>query len=264
MINVSVAIPSYNTSDYIEKAIKPLLSSKYINEIIIQDDCSEIDELKKLESIIKDIKNNSKIDILFFKNENNIGPFKNKNKLVDLCSNDLIYIIDADNIPQEKLDNTIDEIIKSDNKNYIYLPSKIYQFKNFHKISKFMSVFNKRYKVRFSKDNKLIDKKMVIDYVLNDTPHTIDKHLMWVLNLGNFFIYKTSYLEYVVKRHSKTKLNISADPVGICFFYLENKGKIKLIKSFYHYHRKRENSWALMSGGSVTESIELFKKKFLE
>ena len=25
MINVSVAIPSYNTSDYIEKAIKPLL-----------------------------------------------------------------------------------------------------------------------------------------------------------------------------------------------------------------------------------------------
>ena len=68
MINVSVAIPSYNTSDYIEKAIKkPLLSSKYINEIIIQDDCSEIDELKKLESIIKDIKNNSKIDILFFK-----------------------------------------------------------------------------------------------------------------------------------------------------------------------------------------------------
>ena len=41
-----------------------------------------------------------------------------------------------------------------------------------------MSVFNKRYKVRFSKDNKLIDKKMVIDYVLNDTPHTIDKHLM--------------------------------------------------------------------------------------
>ena len=54
MINVSVAIPSYNTSDYIEKAIKPLLSSKYINEIIIQDDCSEIDELKKLESIIKD------------------------------------------------------------------------------------------------------------------------------------------------------------------------------------------------------------------
>ena len=41
--------------------------------------------------------------------------------MVDLCSNDLIYIIDADNIPQEKLDNTIDEIIKSDNKiTYIY------------------------------------------------------------------------------------------------------------------------------------------------
>ena len=31
---------------------------------------------------------------------------------------------------------------------------------------------------------------MVIDYVLNDTPHTIDKHLMWVLNLGNFLFIK--------------------------------------------------------------------------
>ena len=60
---------------------------------------------------------------------------------------------------------------------------------------------------------------------------------------SEIFIYKTSYLEYVVKRHSKTKLNISADPVGICFFYLENKGKIKLIKSFLPLsHRKRENS----------------------
>ena len=151
MINVSVAIPSYNTSDYIEKAIKPLLSSKYINEIIIQDDCSEIDELKKLESIIKDIKNNSKIDILFFKNENNIGPFKNKNKLVDLCSNDLIYIIDADNIPQEKLDNTIDEIIKSDNKNYIYLPSKIYQFKIFTKFQNLCPYLTKDIKLDFQR-----------------------------------------------------------------------------------------------------------------
>ncbi len=264
MINVSVAIPSYNTSNYIEKAIKPLLSSKYINEIIIQDDCSESGDLKKLESIITDIKKNSKTNILFFKNENNIGPFENKNKLVNLCSNDLIYVLDADNIPQQKLDNTIDEIIKSNNKNYIYLPSKIYQFKNLHRISKIVSILNKKYVVRFSKENKLVDKKMVKDYILNGTPHTIDKHLMWVLNLGNFFIYKSNFVEHVTKKHSKTELNISADPVAISFYYFENKGKIKLIKSFYHYHRKRGNSWAYTSGGSVLESIELFKKKFVE
>tara|TARA_B100002051_G_C16647249_1_gene591922 strand:+ start:398 stop:1192 length:795 start_codon:yes stop_codon:yes gene_type:complete len=264
MNNISVAIPSFNTSEFIENAIKPLFNSKYVNEIVICDDCSKSDELRKLEDIIIELKKNTNTKIRLYKNKSNIGIFENKNKLIDLCSNDLIYVLDADNIPQNNLDKIIEKIFITKNKNYIYVPSKIYQFKKFHKIAKFLRFINNKYIVRFSKENKLIDKNTVIDFITNGTRYTIDKHLMWVLSVSNFFIYKSCYEEYVSKKYSNTKFNMSADFLGICFFYLENDGKIMLLKNFYHFHRKRKDSAALMSSKSFFESTEFFKAKFLE
>ena len=110
MNNISVAIQSFNTSEFIENAIKPLLNSKYVNEIVICDDCSKSDELRKLEHIIIELKKITNTKILLYKNKSNIGIFENKNKLIDLCSNDLVYVLDADNIPQNNLDKIIDKI----------------------------------------------------------------------------------------------------------------------------------------------------------
>ena len=45
---VSVAIPTFNSSKYILQCVKPILSSKFIDEIIISDDFSSLTEFEIL------------------------------------------------------------------------------------------------------------------------------------------------------------------------------------------------------------------------
>ena len=49
-----------------------------------------------------------------------------------------------------------------------------------------MSNFNKKYIVKFSNADDLIDFTKARDYYRNNTKYTIDKNLSWVLNLEIF------------------------------------------------------------------------------
>ena len=53
---VSVAIPTFNSSKYILQCVKPILSSKFIDEIIISDDFSSLTEFEILKRHIEEIK----------------------------------------------------------------------------------------------------------------------------------------------------------------------------------------------------------------
>ena len=48
MNKFSVAIPTYNSSKYLKECIYGFKNSKFIDEIIIGDDCSGIEELKNI------------------------------------------------------------------------------------------------------------------------------------------------------------------------------------------------------------------------
>ena len=52
MNKFSVAIPTYNSSDYIEDCLKGFINSKFVNEIIICDDYSNQEEVVKLKKVV--------------------------------------------------------------------------------------------------------------------------------------------------------------------------------------------------------------------
>ena len=150
MNNVTVAIPSYNTSTYIKECLRRFLKSSYINEIIISDDASESSDIEKLASIVDEMREETNKKIILLKNKKNIGIYENKIKLVKASSNNLVYVFDSDNIPQKNIDKIIKKIFMNNEENYIYLPSKIYQFTNSYIFTKLLSLFSKKYIVRFS------------------------------------------------------------------------------------------------------------------
>lgn len=261
---VSVAIPTYNSSQYIRECIKPLLSSKFIDQIIISDDFSKEEEYFKLTNTINKIKKNTSKEIILSRNSSNLGAFRNKYKCIEMCRNELVYQLDSDNIPRNNIDSIIAKILSSGSKDHLFLPSKIYQFRNNHRNSKYLSLFNKKYIVRFSKKEMLIDLEIVKDFYKKNTKYTLDKNLGWVLNIGNFFTFKSTYKKFTHKAVENSAMPLAMDAVAISYFYLANQGKLNLLKNFYHFHRKREDSVSFTSGEKSDISSKFFRNKYLK
>ncbi len=72
---ISLCIPYYNTFDLTKKTIDILIKSKFINEIIISDDCSNVPF----------VYNHAKVKI--YRNLKNLGALKNKFKTVQYARN---------------------------------------------------------------------------------------------------------------------------------------------------------------------------------
>ena len=90
---ITVAIPFYNTVDYLESLLEELVDSFFIDEIVISNDASdysiEIDHPK----------------ITIYHNAINQGAFRNKYLRVARASNDWVYLLDSDNkLPKSSID----------------------------------------------------------------------------------------------------------------------------------------------------------------
>ena len=104
MNKFSVAIPTYNSSKYLKECIYGFKNSKFIDEIIIGDDCSGIEELKNIKKIIKQANKFFNFQIKLIENSQNLGAFKNKYRLIESSRNEWIYQIDSDNVPFSNID----------------------------------------------------------------------------------------------------------------------------------------------------------------
>lgn len=92
---ISVVIPFYNKSNFIERAIASCLNQTLLpDEIIIVNDFSSRDEFEKLLVIVK--KFNKKIHLNIFSLDNNKGPSYCRNYGVKNSKGRLIFFLDAD------------------------------------------------------------------------------------------------------------------------------------------------------------------------
>lgn len=95
-LRLSVAMCTYNGELYIKEQLESIINQALpVNEIIICDDGST----DKTISIIKDFADNNKqIIINIHQNSTNLGVVKNFEKAISLCSGDIIFFSDQDDI----------------------------------------------------------------------------------------------------------------------------------------------------------------------
>lgn len=258
---ISIAIPTYFTSNFLKEVLNQFLKIEIINEILIQDDSVNFDEHKKIESIIS--KYNSK-KIKFIKNEKNLGAFFNKIEVISNCSNDWVYQIDSDNISSNKIESLFFKILEKNDKSYIYYPSHIYQFKKYHYAAKAYSRFNKKHVVTLFENDTVLTLKKIVDIFKNGQAITKDKNIWWVLNMGNFIVNKYTLSEVVKKIESNDLNYLNADAVVFSYLWLLSHNKIMLYKDFYHYHRKRKDSLSNKQGDKTLEVLDYFQNKFIQ
>lgn len=92
MPQVSVIMASYNKEKYIGKAIDSIIGQTFDDwELIIIDDCSS----DRSVDVIRSYQDNR---VRFYKNKENIGIAKSRNKGIDMSEGAYIAILDADDI----------------------------------------------------------------------------------------------------------------------------------------------------------------------
>lgn len=99
---ISVVIPSYNCSEFLERCIQSVLSQTYNNtEIFIVDDGSEINNVEKTRSIVSKLKKNSSL-ISLIEFPKNKGAPAARNAGAELAGGEFIFFLDADTFLDKK------------------------------------------------------------------------------------------------------------------------------------------------------------------
>lgn len=92
---ISVAMCTYNGEKYVGEQIESILhQSMSPDEIVICDDCSSDNTLDIVKATLTNWKGICKV----VRNENNLGFSKNFEKAISLCSGDVIFLSDQDDV----------------------------------------------------------------------------------------------------------------------------------------------------------------------
>ena len=99
---VSVVIPNYCHSKYLEQRIESVINQTYKNiEIIILDDCSPDEGASK--AVIEKYRNKPLISHIVYNEVNSGSTFKQWNKGIVLAKGELVWIAESDDFAKETM-----------------------------------------------------------------------------------------------------------------------------------------------------------------
>lgn len=238
---ITVAIPFYNTIQYLEPTLEQLIESSYVDEIVISDDVSdytvEIDHPK----------------VKIYRNDINQGAFRNKYLSISRSTNDWIYLLDSDNtLPKTSID--ILENIQDLDPDTYYSPIQL----NLVDDGLDSSLDGKT--IVYDFPERTIDLEIAKKYLADDTGQ-----IQWFLNTGNFFINKNSYLETMkFIFDNPDHKHLEADAMVFTTYWLLKNKKIKIVSGLCYDHRTRPQSYSHAFGSKSSESLHYHRKLLLQ
>lgn len=246
MKTISLAIPFYNTSRYFLDCIKYALQDDFISEIVVNDDCSRQEEYDNLLLLVG---GNKKIKV--YRNESNLGAFRNKYIAVKNCTNEWVYLLDSDNYPFEETYEVI-RSIPEDSPDICFSPRQLFCRHDGREDYDTISDYTFKY------DYIGIDESK--DAIIKKT-----KWFDWFLNSGNYVFNRQTYLSSLKESFEDNSLSLlHADTSATYYFWLKNGGKFKIINEFRHNHRFRSDSYWHTCGSKSSESVEFYKEQVLD
>jgi len=227
---ITVAIPYYNNEKYLEKTLELPLSSDFVSEIIIHDDCSD----HQIESTHPKIK--------IYRNDVNLGAFKNKYLAVSKSSNEWVYLLDSDNY---FFDDSLDVVKNiSPQRGRYYSPSQL------HLVDDGLDVTLNGKIIKY--DFGLID-ACSAKFLLSED----NRDFHWLINTGNFFVNRDDYIESMKKVFEDPNYPyFEADAIVFCYNWLKNGNSIEVVDNLWYNHTLRSNSYSHSVGCKNTSSLE--------
>ena len=245
MKTISLAIPFYNTSKYFLDCIKYAVDDEFVSEIVVNDDCSRQEEYDNLLLLV-----DGKDKIKVYRNDHNLGAFRNKYIAVKNCTNDWVYLLDSDNHPFEETYEVI-RTIPDDRPDICFSPRQL-----------------------FCKNDASVDYENISDYSfkydiigIEETKDAIFKQTKWFdwfINSGNYVINRKMYLDSLKQpfEDESTPL-LHADTAAVYYFWLKNNGEFYVVNDLRHNHRLRSESYWNACGTNSMQSVNYYKDKMV-
>lgn len=217
---ISVTIPYYNNSSFINDTLESLINDNRIYEIIICDDKS--DDIQNLEEIIKKLNCNK---IKLYKNDYNLGCYHNKINSVSKCSCDWAILLDSDNIYDK---NSIDAIFQIPfwDMTTIYCPSWAITFPG-----------NPSPMLDYRNYPNIISKQVYLDNFYNDNFQCLINTCNYFLPVNNFY----NCMKDIQQSYDRKYID-SLDSAVLFTDWLSNSNIFKVVDLLQYKHRLHPNS----------------------
>jgi len=226
MNSVSIAIPIFNTKlEYFDECLKSIANQteKFNIELIIVDDGSENMYFEKYKKMLEDLENyNSNIKCILHRLDKNYGISYALNVAVDLCTNEIIFRMDSDDIMSPNRLSVQWNFMKQ-NSDYVLCGGDVRLFKNIDNRIKYLHKTNfpeivtwEFFKNRFTNNN---------------TDHYFAQHSLFcfrksaIIKIGNYdknlrFAEDIDLTARILKKYGKL-YNIKIFPVMMLYRQVE-------------------------------------------
>lgn len=216
---ISLCLTNYNRLDLLIESFKQVIDDERISEIVISDDCSDLEIFNQIKGIVSVLNSLHGNKIKLFRNASNRDCYENKMVAISLASSEWCIIFDSDNTIDKSYLDRLYEIEKWDDKT-AYMPS----------FAKPLFSYVQYEGLIFSKENiaEYIDKPMVstccncMNYFVNKnkylkvwqkdiTPHTADSLLQnynWFKEGNKMLIVPNLHYSHLVHDGSHYKNNV--------------------------------------------------------
>lgn len=247
MQKISLGIPFYNTSNYIQDAIRNAVKHPLVQEIVINDDHSSEPEWAHLNHILEELKC---AKIKLFRNYRNTGAFRNKFLTVLNCSCAWVYLLDSDNYGYTETYETI-ATLPARNPWVIYAPQSLSRRSETSPGEEDL--------ITYRVATELIGRQEAIS-LIQEQQQWFD----WFINTGNYVVARSNYLEALKHAYiDRTTPKLEADTAAAFYFALKHGMQFRIVPNMSHHHRLRANSNWHACGPNSLQSVQHYKQRIL-
>jgi len=172
---VSICIPTYQRPELLERAIRSCLAQTYpYFEILITDNSSD-ETSAQMATCLNDAR------IHYHKNETNIGPYGNVNRVAALATGKYVkFLMDDDLLKPRCLELMVNALEKNPSAGIAMAPMDLIDG-NDQRISPRFYVFRKMaFRYRYRVGDGLIERKKILhDFLVKDYPCCVPSGVMW-------------------------------------------------------------------------------------
>lgn len=183
-MKISIAMATYNGEKYILEQLESfVMQTRQPDELMITDDCSTDGTV----NILKNFQKNAPFTVKIYINDTNLGYTQNFNKALQLCSGDLVFLSDQDDVWfDEKLEYMVNLIKQHPTKSVFMCDTEFTnELLSPSGITKQMQIKRLRGKLNgFVTGCCIMVKKDFLDQIL-PIPKSFQGHDNWIVNIAD-------------------------------------------------------------------------------
>ncbi len=117
-VKTSIAMTTYNGEQYLDEQLQSFLTQTILpNELVIVDDLSTDNTIQ----LLYDFQKTAPFDVFIYKNKSNLGYTQNFSKALSLCTGELIFLSDQDDVWMSNKIELLCKLYIENPDNYVFM-----------------------------------------------------------------------------------------------------------------------------------------------